>query len=121
MIRCPEGGHFEDRTVSAAVNPYLAFAAYLAAGLDGIRRRLDPGDPNIANMYQTTAAERDARKIRLLPQSLPEALAELERDQVIQAALGPIYNEFLTLKKGEWAEYHSQVGRWEIERFLTMF
>jgi glutamine synthetase len=120
MIRCPEGGHFEDRTVSGGMNPYLAFAAYLAAGLDGIRRQLDPGAPNIANMYQTTAAEREANNIRLLPQSLPEALAELERDEVIQSALGPIYNEFVTLKKAEWADYHAQVSRWEVERYLTM-
>jgi glutamine synthetase len=121
MIRCPEGGHFEDRTVSGGMNPYLAFAAYLAAGLDGIKRRLDPGEPNIANMYQTTAAEREAKNIRLLPQSLPEAIAELERDEVIQSALGPIYNEFVTLKKAEWLEYHAQVSRWEVERYLTMF
>lgn len=121
MIRCPEGGHFEDRTVSGAMNPYLAFAAYLAAGLDGIRRKLDPGNPNIANMYQTTPAEREAKNIRMLPQSLPEALGELERDEVIQAALGPIYHEFLTLKRAEWSDYHAQVSRWEIDRYLTMF
>jgi glutamine synthetase len=121
MIRCPEGGHFEDRTVSAGMNPYLALAAYLAAGLDGVKRRIDPGEPNIANMYQTTAAEREAKKIRLLPQSLPEAIAELERDEVIQSALGPIYTEFVMLKKAEWLDYHAQVSRWEVERYLTMF
>jgi glutamine synthetase len=121
MIRCPEAGHFEDRTVSGGMNPYLAFAAYLAAGLDGIKRRLDPGEPNIANMYQTTHAEREARNIRLLPQSLPEAISELERDEVIQSALGPIYEEFVNLKKAEWTEYHAQVSRWEVERYLTMF
>ena len=48
MIRTPGPGHFEDRTVSSAVNPYLALAAYIAAGLDGIRRQLDPGEPNSA-------------------------------------------------------------------------
>jgi glutamine synthetase len=121
MIRCPEGGHFEDRTVSGGMNPYLAFAAYLAAGLDGIKRRIDPGEPNMANMYQTTPAERDARNIRLLPQSLPEAISELERDEVVQSALGPIYQEFVNLKKAEWAEYHAQVSRWEIDRYLTLF
>jgi glutamine synthetase len=121
MIRCPEGGHFEDRTVSGGMNPYLSFAAYLAAGLDGIRRKLDPGAPNIANMYTTTPAERDAMKIRLLPQSIPEALGELEKDEVIQSALGPIYNEFIALKKAEWSDYHAHVGRWEIDRYLTMF
>jgi glutamine synthetase len=121
MIRCPEGGHFEDRTVSAGMNPYLAMAAYLAAGLDGIKRQLDPGEPNVANMYQTTAAEREAKKIRLLPQSLPEAIAELERDEVIQSALGPLAREFIALKKAEWLDYHAQVSRWEVDRYLTMF
>jgi len=72
-------------------------------------------------MYQTTPAEREAKKIQLLPQSLPEAIAELERDEVVQSALGPICNEFLTLKKAEWLEYHAQVSRWEVERYLTMF
>jgi glutamine synthetase len=56
-----------------------------------------------------------------LPQSLPEAIMELERDEVIQSALGPIYQEFVTLKKAEWAEYHAQVSRWEVARYLTMF
>jgi glutamine synthetase len=120
MIRCPEGGHFEDRTVSGAMNPYLAFAAYLAAGLDGVRRRLDPGPPNTRNMYQTSAAEREAKQIGLLPQSLPEAIAELERDDVIRAALGPIADEFIALKRAEWADFHAQVTRWEIDRYLTM-
>src|SRR5207244_12124986 len=97
MIRTPEAGHVEDRTVSAAFNPYLAFAAYLYAGLDGIERRLDPGEPNRGNMYEMPLEEMTRRKIRVLPQSLDEALDELESDPVIQRALGPIYPEFLKL------------------------
>jgi glutamine synthetase len=120
MIRCPEGGHFEDRTVSSAMNPYLALAAYLKAGLDGIQRRLDPGEPNLGNMYETTAAQREARGIQTLPQSLPEAIDELERDEVVCAALGPIADEFIALKRGEWSDYHAQVSAWEIDRYLTM-
>ncbi len=120
MIRTPEAGHVEDRTVSSAFNPYLAFAAYLAAGLDGIRRKLDPGDPNRDNTYALGIEEMGRRGVHLLPQSLAEALDELERDKVIQAGLGPIAEEFLRLKRAEWQEYHRQVSPWEIDRFLTM-
>jgi glutamine synthetase len=120
MIRTPDAGHVEDRTVSSAFNPYLAFAAYLYAGLDGIKRRLDPGEPNLGNMYAMSFEEMARRNIRILPQSLSEALDELEKDSVIQAALGPIYPEFLKLKRQEWNEYHRQVSPWEVERYLTM-
>jgi glutamine synthetase len=120
MIRTPDSGHVEDRTVSAAFNPYLGQAAYLYAGLDGIERRLDPGEPNRGNMYALSPEEVARRGIRTLPQSLNEGLDELERDEVVQAALGPIYREFLDLKRKEWNEYHRQVTPWEVERYLTM-
>ncbi|HEY7314980.1 MAG TPA: type III glutamate--ammonia ligase [Gemmataceae bacterium] len=120
MIRTPEAGHVEDRTVSSAFNPYLGLAAYLGAGLDGIRRGLDPGEPNRDNAYALGLEEMDRRGVDLLPQSLAEALDELDRDEVIQGALGPIAEEFLRLKRAEWAEYHRQVTTWEVERYLTM-
>jgi glutamine synthetase len=121
MIRTPEPGHVEDRSVSSAFNPYLAFAAYLGAGLDGINRRIDPGEPSRENAYAIGFEELLRRRVRLLPQSLTEALDELERDDVIQSALGPIAGEFLRLKRSEWNEYHRQVTDWEVERYLTMF
>jgi glutamine synthetase len=120
MIRTPDAGHVEDRTVSAAFNPYLAFAAYLAAGLDGIKRRLDPGEPNLGNLYEMSLEEMAKLKVRVLPQSLAEALDELERDGVIQAGLGVIAPEFIKLKRMEWNDYHRQVSAWEVERYLTM-
>jgi glutamine synthetase len=120
MIRTPDPGHVEDRTVSAAFNPYLAFAAYLAAGLDGIKSKLDPGEPNLGNMYEMSLEEMTRRRIRVLPQSLSEALDELERDDVIKAGLGPIAAEFLKLKRMEWNDYHRQVSAWEVDRYLTM-
>jgi glutamine synthetase len=120
MIRTPEAGHVEDRTVSSAFNPYLAFAAYLAAGLDGLRRGLDPGEPNRDNAYALGIEEMARRNVRLLPQSLPEALDELERDEVVRSGLGPIAGEFLRLKRAEWDEYHRQVSAWEVDRFLTL-
>ena len=120
MIRTPDAGHLEDRTVSSAFNPYLGFAAYLAAGLDGIKRRLEPGEPNLGNLYEMSLAEMAKRNVRVLPQSLAEALDELERDDVIQSGLGAIAPEFIKLKRMEWNDYHRQVSTWEVERYLTM-
>lgn len=120
MIRTPDAGHVEDRTVSSAFNPYLGMAAYLYAGLDGIRRKLSPGEPNLGNMYELSLEEMTQRNVRVLPQSLNEAVDELERDEVIQTALGPIYPEFLKLKRMEWNDYHRQVSAWEVERYLTL-
>jgi glutamine synthetase len=119
MIRTAGPGHFEDRTVSSACNPYLALAAYLAAGLDGIDRRLDPGPPNLGNLYESTPESMTSRGIGTLPQTLSDALDALEADAVVRSALGPIAGEFLRLKRAEWREYHAQVGSWEVRRYLT--
>ena len=121
MIRTAGPGHLEDRTISAGCNPYLALAAYLSAGIDGVRRELSPGEPNVANMYALGMAEIERRGVRMLPQSLAESLAELRKDDVIQESLGPIYDEFIKLKEAEWKEYHRQVSQWEIDRYLTLF
>ncbi len=121
MIRTAGPGHLEDRTMSAACNPYLALAAYVTAGLDGMARGLEPGEPNLSNMYDLGLEEIARRGIRLLPQSLPEALEALRSDEVVQGALGVIYDEFADLKEAEWKEYHRHVSQWEIDRYLTMF
>ena len=121
MIRTAGPGHFEDRTISAGCNPYLTKAAYICAGLDGIREKLDPGEPNLGNMYAMTSEERKRRKIDVLPQTLAEALDALEQDPVVLEALGAIAPDFIELKRAEWKEYNRQVSAWEIERYLTMF
>ena len=121
MIRTAGPGHLEDRTVSAACNPYLALAAYISAGLDGMRRELDPGEANLGNLYELGLEEIRRRGIGLLPQSLAEALEELRQDEVVQGSMGVIYDEFIALKEAEWKEYHGQVTQWELDRYLTMF
>mgnify|MGYP001207316558 FL=1 len=121
MIRTAGPGHLEDRTMSSACNPYLSFAAYLTAGMDGIRRKLDPGEPFLGNLYELGMEEIRRRGVRLLPQSLAEALEELRQDELVQSSLGVIYEEFAALKEAEWREYHRQVTQWELDRYLTMF
>ena len=121
MIRTAGPGHLEERTMSSACNPYLALSAYVMAGLDGIRRKLDPGEPYLGNLFALGLGEIRRRGIRLLPQTLAQSLDELKQDELVQESLGAIYDEFMLSKEAEWREYHRQVTRWEIERYLTFF
>jgi len=121
MIRTAGPGNLEERTMSSACNPYLALSAYVMAGLDGIRRELDPGEPYFGNLYSLGLEEIRRRGIRMLPQTLNESLAELRQDGLIQESLGGIFDEFVKVKEEEWREYHSQVTKWEVERYLTLF
>ena len=121
MIRVAGPGHCEDRTVSSATNSYLAMAAYISAGLDGVERKLEPGEPNLGNLYELGMKDLRRRKIRLLPQDLGEALLAFEKDEVIMKSLGSICQEFINLKWAEWKQFHGQVSQWEIDRFLTFF
>jgi glutamine synthetase len=120
MVRVP-GGRLELRLPDGACNPYLATAAVIAAGMDGIAHKLDPGDPHNVNLYELTDAELKKQKISILPQNLHEALTALEKDKVIRDALGPVADEFLRLKHMEWVEYMRHVSEWEIESYLEFF
>jgi glutamine synthetase len=111
-LRCPD----------PSANPYLAFAAMLAAGLDGIERKLTPPEPVEENLYHLDPAKLESRKIRQLPGTLREALDELRADRVITEALGEhAYERFLEAKGEEWDEYRMQVSGWEVERYLEAF
>ena len=109
--------------MSGSVNPYLGMAAFIAAGLDGIHRKLDPGEPTIGkNMYTLTLDDVERGKVAVVPQSLAEAIAALEADPVIQGGLGPeLAEEFVKVKRREWVQYHNAISRWEIDRYLTLF
>ncbi len=123
MFRTPGPGRFEWRAVSGGVNLYLALAGLIEAGLDGIERKLDPGEPFTGkNMYEIPLAEVRSRKIQLIPQSLQEALDEFEKDDIVKGALGPdLAAEFLSVKRKEWVRFHNHVSSWEIDQYLTLF
>jgi glutamine synthetase len=126
MLRIPEAGRVEDRTVDGACNPYLAATAVLAAGLDGIERGLDPGEPTTGSMYETTEADRAKMGIETLPANLLDATRELEKDEVLRKALGSVGGEdyvdyFVRVKRREWQDAHEHVTRWEIDRYLQHF
>jgi len=120
-VRIPYG-RLELRLPDSACNPYLAAAAMLAAGLDGIDRNLDPGEPKNINLYELTEDELRAQKIALLPQTLQEALQEMERDEVVCDGIGTeLAAEFIRLKRMEWTEYARHVSDWETHRYLEFF
>ena len=124
MFRTPEPGRFECRAVSGAVNPYLAMAAFIAAGMDGIERDLDPGDPIVGrNMYETTLEEMQARgPARTSRSRWPRRSTSSRRTRSSSRRLGPeLAAEFLRVKRQEWVRYHSTVSRWETDQYLTLF
>lgn len=120
-VRIPYG-RIELRLPDGSCNAYLATAAILAAGLDGIARNLDPGAPVNENLYEWSDAQIQDRGIKLLPQNLAQALDALERDEVVKSALGSeLAAEFLRLKRMEWIEYSRHVSDWERDRYVDFF
>jgi glutamine synthetase len=126
MLRVPEGGRVENRGCDGAANPYLAFTAIIAAGLDGIDRGIDPGEPNADNLYELPAAEVAARGIAAMPPTLLHAVENLVTDDVLRAALGPVpggdyIDYYAEVKRREFMDYHGIVADWEVDRYLTLF
>lgn len=123
LIRIPvtrgEGTRIELRCPDSACNPYLTLAVCLAAGLDGIRRKLTPPDSVNCNLFELSEAERQKRGLERLPADLGEAIQELEKDRFIQDVLGThVTKKYLEAKKTEWKQYRAQVTDWEIGEYL---
>mgnify|MGYP001053434071 CR=1 FL=1 len=126
LIRVPAAGgnssRVELRSPDPSCNPYLAFAAIVAAGLDGIKKGLTPPPETQDNIYHMTAEERQARGIASLPGSLEEALECFLADPVIVDAMGPhVLDAFLRAKRAEWDAYRTQVHQWEIDTYLARY
>jgi glutamine synthetase len=121
MVRIPYG-RLEMRLPDSACNPYLVSAAILAAGMDGVERQIDPGEPNNTNLYEWSDAQLKEAGIGILPQNLNESLAALEVDEVVCQGIGKeLAAEFVRLKKMEWVEYQRHVSAWEVDRYLEFF
>ena len=121
MVRIAPG-RIELRVADSGCNPYLATAAAIAAGLDGIEQKLDPGDPQNFNHYEKSSQELNERGIGVLPQSLHEAIVALEADDLFAQKLGKeIVTEFCRLKRMEWTEYQRHVSDWEVRQYLEFF
>ena len=117
-----EGTRVEVRCPDPSSNTYLAFAAMIAAGLDGVEKGLTLGDPVEESLFEMTPERIAEKGIRELPGTLGEAIAELEADPVISEALGDhVLSHFIEAKRSEWDEYRTQVSDWEVDRYLESF
>lgn len=123
MLRIPlAGGRVECRAADIASNPYLGAAMLLAAGLEGIRENLDPGEPHTENMYQHSLADLQQMGIRCLPRNLESAIESFAADPLSEKVMGSLmYRTYIDFKTQEWEEYHSHVSDWEIQRYLKFF
>jgi glutamine synthetase len=122
MIRIPAPGRIENRALDGAANPYLACAVILAAGMDGIEHKTDPGPANTENLYEMPEEELRRRNIGFLPTTLQEALVSMAGDIVIEEALGPEFASYYSrVKSEEWSQYHESISQWEVDRYLPTF
>lgn len=126
LVRIPArrgiGTRVELRSPDPSCNPYLAFAVILGAGLDGVQRQLPPPEPVHINIYDMTREQKEAWGIKQLPINLYEAVAELDRSDLIKKSLGEhIYKRFRKARLKEWDDYRIQVSEWEVKQYLTRF
>jgi len=111
-LRCPD----------PSANPYLTYAVMLAAGLDGIERKLPLPEPVEENVYHFTEEDLKRRNIQTLPATLGEAMAELEKDEVIRDALGEhVFERLLEAQKRDWDAFRQYVTQWELDRYLEIY
>jgi glutamine synthetase len=115
-----ESTRIEYRAPDAAANPYLAFAAILAAGLAGIERGYELPQELSANLYELTVEQRLAEGITALPGSLADSIAVMESSELMAETLGEhVFEWFIRNKRSEWADYKAQVTSFELRRYLT--
>jgi len=128
LIRVPQykpgkenATRIEYRAPDPACNPYLAFAAMLMAGLEGIEQRYECPPPVEQNVYHMSVEERDRRGIKSLPGDLWEAIEEAEQSELLHRTLGDhVFEKFIENKKIEWQKHRAQVSEYELEQYLPI-
>ncbi len=126
LIRVPTSRglstRIEVRSVDPSANPYMAMAVLLAAGLDGVKNKLEAPTPVDRNIYVMNKKEREAHGIKDLPATLFNALEELEKDPIMVEALGEhLFEHFVEAKEIEWDMFRTQVHPWEREQYLQTY
>ena len=121
-VRVASGGRFEYRGVDSSCNPFLTVAALLVAGLDGIKRERDPGEPQSANTYDLLQEANGKQPLERVPDSLGDALIALGQDDVIRdgAMPGRLWQVFHHYKRDEWERYLAAVTDWERDEYLEV-
>ena len=114
-LRVSAPGRFEYRAVDSAVNPYLMGSAILASFDDGLRRKLDPGEPESRNIYE---AMDQGKKVTKLPLTFGDALDRLSEDEVVKSAMpDEMYRVFMHYKRDEWEKFLATVTGWDLETY----
>jgi glutamine synthetase len=120
--RVPAASRIELRSPDPSCNPYLALAAMIESGLDGIEQGLEAPDPVRENIYEFGEEEREEYGIETLPANLGQAVTALQDDEVVSAALGEhIVDKFAEAKTAEFDEYRVEVSQWELDQYLDTF
>jgi glutamine synthetase len=122
-VRVPKsGGRVELRVADSACNPYLGAALTIAAGLEGVRDRLNPGEPHTDNMYLKTPEELAALGVSQLPGTLAEALDAFEANPLCKQVFGDaMFKSWLDFKRDEWHSYTNHISEWEVKRYLKFY
>ena len=123
LVRIPatrgEGTRVELRSPDPSCNPYLTLALCLAAGMEGIKNKIEPPESVDKNIFDMTEEEKEKENIKGLPENLMEAVRALEEDEFVKGVLGEhIAQKYVESKKVEWKEYISQVSAWETDTYL---
>ena len=126
LVRIPtargSGTRIELRNPDPAANPYLAFAAVLQAGLDGIEKGMTPPAPADSNIFELTREERHQADIHSLPKTLYDALREFRKSDFAKMAVGEhVHKKYIAAKTEEWTEYTTRVSQWEIDKYLGKY
>ena len=126
LIRIPaargQATRVELRNPDPSCNPYLSLAVCLAAGLDGIEKGLTPPAEITENIFSMDLAEREKNGIDSLPGSLEEAIAELEKDELMRETLGEhVFDQYILGKRAEWDEYRVQITNWELDKYFVSY
>jgi glutamine synthetase len=117
-----DSSRIEFRVSDGTANPYLLLGMIILAGLDGVKRNLDPGEPFNENAYTLTPESRKQRRIEVLPGDLGEAISAMEEDHFVRRALGPkIYGQYALARRSEWDAYRRVVSPWEVDSFIQSF
>jgi glutamine synthetase len=110
-LRCPD----------PACNPYLTYAALLAAGLEGIEKGYELPEPMEKNLYHISPEDRKRLGIEQLPETLGEAIELSSESELLLRTFGEhIFNRYVEIKRQEWEDYRVQVSQWELDRYLSI-
>ena len=122
-VRVPlGGGRVELRAADISNNPYLGGALVLAAGLEGIREKIDPGAPHTENMYLKTPQQLAKLKVSYLPRTLEEALDAFDKDPLSEQVFGQLMKKtYLQFKREEWESYINHVSDWEVDKYMKFY